>query len=83
MAAFFALAEFMEKTANMVYLLNKKYMPFYKWAHRGLKNMPILPQIYDIMKEIEAETDKNKIFALIEKTSGLVTNLQSYFLYIC
>lgn len=71
-AAFFALAEFMEKTANMVYLLNKKYMPFYKWAHRGLKNMPILPQIYDIMKEIEAETDKNKIFALIEKISGLV-----------
>jgi hypothetical protein len=41
-AAFAALAEFIRQTISMVYLLNKKYMPFYKWMHRGMKALPIL-----------------------------------------
>jgi len=41
-AAFTALAEFVRLTVSMVYLLNKKYMPFYKWMHRGMKALPIL-----------------------------------------
>lgn len=29
-------ARFTEAVISMLYLLNKKYMPFYKWAHAGL-----------------------------------------------
>ena len=48
-AARLALAEFMKSTISMVYLLNKRYMPFYKWMHRGMKELPILPEIGDIL----------------------------------
>ena len=41
-AAFTALGEFVRQTVSMVYLLNKQYMPFYKWMHRGMKALPIL-----------------------------------------
>lgn len=43
-----ALNEFMRQTMQMVYLLNRKYPPYEKWLHQGIKNMPILPQIYGI-----------------------------------
>jgi len=41
-AAFAALAEFVRQTVSMVYLLNRKYTPFYKWMHRGMKALPVL-----------------------------------------
>lgn len=31
-----------------VYLLNKRYMPFYKWAHRGIENLPRLSDSYPL-----------------------------------
>ena len=48
-AAMLALAEFTRSTISMVYLLNKKYMPFYKWMHRGMKELPLLSEIGDIL----------------------------------
>ncbi len=48
-AAMLALAEFTKSTISMVYLLNKKYMPFYKWMHRGMKELPLLSEIGDIL----------------------------------
>jgi Domain of unknown function (DUF4037) len=41
-AAHCALSAFMEATASIVYLLNKRYRPFYKWMHRGMKELPVL-----------------------------------------
>jgi hypothetical protein len=41
-----ALAEFIKAACSAAYLLNKRYMPFYKWAHRGLRDLPILPALY-------------------------------------
>ncbi len=39
-AALLALAKFTEASLSMVYLLNRKYMPFYKWAYRGARDLP-------------------------------------------
>lgn len=36
-AAGLALAEFMKASLSMLYLLNKTYMPYYKWQFRGLQ----------------------------------------------
>lgn len=44
-----ALSEFMKHTMAMVYLLNHRYAPFYKWLHRGLRELPILRKIADIL----------------------------------
>jgi hypothetical protein len=39
-AAHLSLGRFMEAAASAVYLLNERYAPFYKWLHRGLKDLP-------------------------------------------
>jgi hypothetical protein len=51
-AALHALAEFAENTESAVYLLNKRYKPFYKWAHRGMRDLSILPDIYTKLAEV-------------------------------
>ena len=40
--AMLAAARFSEQAISMTFLLNKRYMPFYKWAHRGVEQLPIL-----------------------------------------
>lgn len=40
--AMLAAARFAEQALSMVFLLNKKYMPFYKWAHRSVAALPVL-----------------------------------------
>lgn len=47
-----ALGEFMRHTMAIVYLLNRKYAPFYKWMHKGMENLPILAVIGDILNAI-------------------------------
>ncbi len=41
-ATYFALSLFMKNAVSAVYLLNHQYMPFYKWAHYGMKDLPVL-----------------------------------------
>lgn len=40
-AAKWTLLRFIKATISMTYLLNKKYAPYYKWSHRGLKDLTI------------------------------------------
>ena len=37
-----AAARFSEQAISMIFLLNRRYMPFYKWAHRGVGELPVL-----------------------------------------
>lgn len=48
-AAGLALSEFAKAAMSMAYLLNRRYAPFYKWMHRGLRGLPILPRFYEQM----------------------------------
>lgn len=59
MAAKLALAEFMKNTISMVYLLNKRYTPFYKWMHRGMKELSVLPEIGDILNLLAEMEDQS------------------------
>ena len=47
-----ALSEFMKHTMSMVYLLNRTYAPFYKWMHRGMERLLVLPEIRDILSAL-------------------------------
>lgn len=42
MAAMLAAARFAEAALSMTFLLNRRYMPFYKWAGRLAETLPIL-----------------------------------------
>lgn len=41
-AAMLAAARFADAAISFVYLVNKRYMPFYKWAPRLVRNLPVL-----------------------------------------
>ncbi len=41
-AAALAKGEFLEYAIRLLYLLNRKYCPFYKWMHRGLAELSLL-----------------------------------------
>ena len=40
-AAYLATGEFVRAASSMLYLLERKYMPFYKWAFRGMQDFGI------------------------------------------
>ena len=44
-AAQLAVFEFVKHAVSTVYLLNKAYEPFYKWAYRGMRELPILSSL--------------------------------------
>ena len=48
-AAEIALAEFVKEAMQIVYLLNKKYAPFYKWMHRGLRELSLCGEVGDML----------------------------------
>ncbi|HKM04709.1 MAG TPA: DUF4125 family protein, partial [Lachnospiraceae bacterium] len=69
-----ALSEFTKHTMAMVYLLNKKYAPYYKWMYKGLENLPILQEVRTLLYEIMQTKDSNEICFIINKIAILVIN---------
>lgn len=49
-AAQLSVGEFVNAALKTVYLINRKYMPYYKWAFRGLREMPILSGLYESLE---------------------------------
>lgn len=74
-AASHALDVFLTNVEDLVFLLNLKYCPYYKWAYRALKALPILgAEVGALMKEIVLAdtTDSKKRGEAIEKISALI-----------
>ena len=52
-AAQYALSQFVINTISMVFLLNRRYMPYYKWMHRGMLTLPLLgEEVGGLLKEL-------------------------------
>lgn len=51
-AARMALHVFCEAALSMLYLLNRRYMPFYKWALRGARELPRLQGLADSLETL-------------------------------
>jgi hypothetical protein len=48
-----AKAEFVQTAGSMLFLMNRRYCPFYKWMHRGLRELPLLgAEAAALMEEI-------------------------------
>ena len=47
-----ALAEYMKSMMQLVFLLNRKYAPYYKWQHKAMASLKILPEVGDILTAI-------------------------------
>ncbi len=53
-AAALALAQFAEHTVHAIYLLNRRYMPYYKWAVRGMTGLLLLGHLQETVEELLA-----------------------------
>lgn len=51
-AAGLALYQFIDEVISCIYLLNKKYKPYYKWSYRGLDDCTILKDLKSLLKEL-------------------------------
>ena len=47
-----AVAEFLKAAGSMVYLLNRRYMPYYKWMYRGMGQLSVLSDVPEYMMEL-------------------------------
>ena len=47
-----ALAGYMEHTMKLVYLINRKYAPYYKWLHHGMADLEKAAVIMDIFNAV-------------------------------
>ena len=69
------LSEYMKHTMSVVYLLNKSYAPFYKWMHKGMDKLAILPEIMDILIAIDDMPKRDeRIPLVIEIIATLIVN---------
>lgn len=64
-AASFALQEFVREGIRLVYLLNRAYMPYYKWAWRGLEKLERLSELKPLFEQVLLEENQREL--LIEK----------------
>ena len=54
-AASMAESEFVRHAMRAVYALNQRYMPYYKWAHRGMRSLGILgPEVSNELLQLTA-----------------------------
>jgi hypothetical protein len=72
-AARYSEIKFCADTISLVFLLNKKYTPFYKWMHRGVRDLPILGEaVARTIDDLTRETSKEEQEKRIEEISGLL-----------
>ncbi|MDD2973149.1 MAG: DUF4037 domain-containing protein [Lachnospiraceae bacterium] len=74
-AAYMSLSEFVKNTISMVYLLNKRYTPFYKWMHHGMNKLPILPEVSILLKRLCEMDNQKKVWEENEYATPLSLNL--------
>lgn len=56
-AAQLCCMEFIRHAISAVYLLNNTYEPFYKWAYRGMRELPILGNLEQSLTGLAAAND--------------------------
>ena len=54
-AAEMSFSEFVKNTAALIYLLNRVYKPFYKWQHRGMRDLGNMAEAYDLFRLLYKE----------------------------
>lgn len=77
-AAALAVSEFVKNTVSLVYLINGKYAPFYKWVLRGMENLEIFSDFAPILTDILTEdySDSGLKQSKIEK---ICSDVAEYF----
>ncbi|HKL73390.1 MAG TPA: DUF4037 domain-containing protein [Clostridia bacterium] len=72
-AAAIALSEFATNATQAVFLLNRKHMPYYKWAFRSMKELGYLSEISNMLELLlSSPYDSDVNTELIEKICSII-----------
>lgn len=71
-AAMLALDEFARAALSALHLLNRRYLPYYKWAFRSARGLPRLQQAESELEALFAEDALSRREELIESICGQV-----------
>lgn len=73
LAARYAEIKFCADVISLIFLINRRYVPFYKWMHRALKQLPILGElIYSKTDDLIGTTDYKEKVKIIEETCAII-----------
>lgn len=77
-AAQLSVIEFCQNAINVIFLINRTYMPYYKWTFRALKNLPYLSHLADdleyLMSNANTSAEAEKKVAVIEKICACIAD---------
>lgn len=73
-AAQLAVFEFVQSAIHAIYLLNRAYMPYYKWSFRGLRDLPRLSTLAAPLESLISSDNRHpeKKSAIIEEICAAV-----------
>jgi len=72
-AARYVEAQFSAQVISLIFLLNRQYMPFYKWMHRAMKGLPVLGKVvYKLLSDIAIGYAPGKKSKLMEEICTLI-----------
>lgn len=80
-AAQLAVAEYVRHALAVIFLLNRRYLPYYKWQFRALRELPLLSELAPHLETLlttgnDPKTAKQKSI-LVETVAGaVITQLQ-------
>lgn len=70
--------EFINTAISMAFLLNKQYKPFYKWMHRGLRQLPVLGnELYDLCFALVTTNTVESGHRVYERKNELIESMCS------
>ena len=73
LAAEYAKSQFAADAISMVFLLNRRYRPFYKWMHRALKTLPILGNtVFELLFRLFDATEPGAENLKYERNNNLI-----------
>jgi hypothetical protein len=76
-AAWMAAAEFIDAAISMVFLLNRRYKPFYKWMHRAVGELPLLGQeTQAAMAQLVSKNCLNSVDCIESLCAACIAELQ-------
>lgn len=75
-AAQLAIYEYVKACINVIFLLNKVYMPYYKWQFRYLKQLPILSDLANVLEYLisidNSNDNRNSKKEMIEDINNMI-----------
>lgn len=84
-AAQYAVTKFCADIISLVFLLNRRFCPFYKWSHRAVRDLQLMGGfIHSRVSDLTTEHDvKNKVDIIEDISSAVISALQFQNLSTC